>query len=385
MHLNLTKQLQHRRVRCCDSVSGPSAADIVSTVLDKVQGTDGGISMQPEQKREVDGLISQLEAAGCRQPPLQDPLLFGNYIVAYTSSGDDQKGQPRHRHKKVTFKLLGVLPGAVGLRGTLVPVEAGQPHGRGTAGEGDTVRVLFEPPVLSLGTGLHFRIGPPSSVQLSTPYLDERVRLGKGSRGSLFVFTRGGAADEAGMDRVGIEPSTKSGVAWLTAALLGMLVGGWGLWSTGVLAARLLAGSVWLLAALLLAVLQQGGIVRDADDIQRVGFAKKSKQKKNKQKKNKKGAADDDAMMADVQQPGSPVELAPADEQLSARDKQRKRMELKKALRVKVSSLKQDRGGVRLAAVGRLDLFAAPQKQQHSKCNMSSSAWTLASRADWRL
>lgn len=74
----------------------------------------------------------------------------------------------------------------------------------------------------------------------------------------------------AGMDRVGIEPSTKSGVAWLTAALLGMLVGGWGLWSTGVLAARLLAGSVWLLAALLLAVLQQGGIVRDADDIQRV-------------------------------------------------------------------------------------------------------------------
>jgi hypothetical protein len=40
--------------------------------------------------------------------------------------------------------------------------------------------------------------GPPSSVQLSTPYLDERVRLGRGSRGSLFVFTRGGAADEAG-------------------------------------------------------------------------------------------------------------------------------------------------------------------------------------------
>jgi predicted lipid-binding transport protein (Tim44 family) len=74
----------------------------------------------------------------------------------------------------------------------------------------------------------------------------------------------------AGMDKVGIEPSTKSGVAWLTAALLGMLAGGWGLWSTGLLAARLLAGSVWLVAALLLAVLQQGGIVRDADDIKRV-------------------------------------------------------------------------------------------------------------------
>lgn len=35
---------------------------------------------------------------------------------------------------------------------------------------------------------------------LSTTYLDERVRLGKGSKGSLFVFTRGGAAEQAGAD-----------------------------------------------------------------------------------------------------------------------------------------------------------------------------------------
>ncbi|WIA10095.1 hypothetical protein OEZ85_010302 [Tetradesmus obliquus] len=298
VNLSSRLQLPQRHITCRDGVAGPAAADIVSTILDKVQGTDGGISLQPEQKREVDALISQLEAAGrSQQPrPMQNPLLFGNYNVAYTSSGDDQRGQPaggRFRGRlgrllfqttgvfqsvlqpdiatnKVTFKLFGVLPGAVGLRGTVVPVQAGQPHGRGTAGEGDTVRVLFEPPVLSLGSGLHFRIGPPSSVQLSTPYLDERVRLGRGSRGSLFVFTRGGAADKAGMDQVGIQPSTKSGVAWLTAALLGMLAGGWGLWSTGLLAARLLAGSVWLVAALLLAVLQQGGIVRDDDDIKRV-------------------------------------------------------------------------------------------------------------------
>jgi hypothetical protein len=35
-------------------------------------------------------------------------------------------------------------------------------------------------------------------VQLTTTYLDERVRLGKGSRGSLFVFERTAAADAAG-------------------------------------------------------------------------------------------------------------------------------------------------------------------------------------------
>lgn len=60
---------------------------------------------------------------------------------------------------QVSFKLFGLLPGAVALRGKVLPVPAGQPHGLTTAGERDTVRVLFEPPVLSLGDALHFRIG----------------------------------------------------------------------------------------------------------------------------------------------------------------------------------------------------------------------------------
>lgn len=60
---------------------------------------------------------------------------------------------------QVSFKLFGLLPGAVGLRGRVIPVPEGQPHGLGTAGQRDTVRVLFEPPVLSLGDSLHFRIG----------------------------------------------------------------------------------------------------------------------------------------------------------------------------------------------------------------------------------
>jgi hypothetical protein len=60
-------------------------------------------------------------------------------------------------------------------------------------------RVLFDRPVLKIGA-LCARIGPPSEVELKTTYLDDRVRLGKGSRGSLFVFSRGGAADAAGED-----------------------------------------------------------------------------------------------------------------------------------------------------------------------------------------
>jgi hypothetical protein len=60
---------------------------------------------------------------------------------------------------QVSFKLFGLLPGSVGLRGKVLPVAAGQKHGDGVAGEKDTVRVLFEPPVLSLGESIHFRIG----------------------------------------------------------------------------------------------------------------------------------------------------------------------------------------------------------------------------------
>ena len=60
------------------------------------------------------------------------------------------------------------------------------------------VKVVFEPPRLSVGGVIDLPIGPKSSVQLTTTYLSEDVRLGKGSRGSLFVFTRGGPSDDAG-------------------------------------------------------------------------------------------------------------------------------------------------------------------------------------------
>ena len=91
--------------------------------------------------------------------------------------------------RMVSFKLLGLFAGYVGLRGRLEAV--------GDAG--DTVKVQFQPPELSLGSAVVLRIGPPSSVQLTTTYLDEQVRLGLGSRGSLFVFRRGGVSDREGV------------------------------------------------------------------------------------------------------------------------------------------------------------------------------------------
>lgn len=88
---------------------------------------------------------------------------------------------------QVGFKLLGFIPGFVGLRGKLKPVDDGK----------DTVRVDFEPAEICIA-GDSLRVGRSSDVTLKTTFLDERVRLGQGSRGSLFVFTRGGPSDTAG-------------------------------------------------------------------------------------------------------------------------------------------------------------------------------------------
>ena len=58
---------------------------------------DGGISMSQQQREQVDGLLEQLESAGTQQQPrpLDNPLLYGNYDVAYTSTSraQSERGQ----------------------------------------------------------------------------------------------------------------------------------------------------------------------------------------------------------------------------------------------------------------------------------------------------
>lgn len=55
--------------------------------------------------------------------------------------------------------------------------------------DGEWIQVIFEPPMLKLGS-LEFQYGFESEVKLQITYIDEKIRLGKGSRGSLFVFQR---------------------------------------------------------------------------------------------------------------------------------------------------------------------------------------------------
>lgn len=55
------------------------------------------------------------------------------------------------------------------------------------------VQVIFEPPELKVGP-FEFRYGGESEVKLQITYIDEKIRLGKGSKGSIFVFQRRNAS-----------------------------------------------------------------------------------------------------------------------------------------------------------------------------------------------
>ena len=176
----------------------------------------------------------------------------------------------------VKFRLLGLVPGQVSLRGDLCP--KGPPVAEREIRKGATsvdleaalaaagpegwAEVLFDRPRLWLWPGLCVQLGPPSSVLLQTPYVDNDVRLGLGSRGSRFVFRRGGAgADPAAEARARQPPQNRLGALLLLAlgsalarALVG--VGAPGRWAGGALLA-ILAGLAY--------VLWGGGTVPDAE------------------------------------------------------------------------------------------------------------------------
>ncbi|KAJ0786154.1 putative plastid-lipid-associated protein [Helianthus annuus] len=75
---------------------------------------------------------------------------------------------------KVSFSALGFLDGQVPLKGKLIVLDE------------KWIKVVFEPTQLKLGS-VEFHFG----VQIEITYIDDKLRLGMGSRGSVFVFKGG--------------------------------------------------------------------------------------------------------------------------------------------------------------------------------------------------
>ncbi|CAN1301276.1 Probable plastid-lipid-associated protein 8, chloroplastic [Linum perenne] len=84
---------------------------------------------------------------------------------------------PNTIRNKIKFSLLGFLQGEVSLKGKLKALDS------------NWIKVIFEAPQLKVG-GLDLQYGGESEVKLQITYVDEKIRLGKGSRGSLFVFQK---------------------------------------------------------------------------------------------------------------------------------------------------------------------------------------------------
>ncbi|CAI5457984.1 unnamed protein product [Closterium sp. Yama58-4] len=163
----------------------------------QVKHTDRGAAMSDEGRAAVTAIVEQLEAMGLEEP-LKSPLVFGAWEVAYTSRPTAAGGYyrsmlgrtllrskdlvqtiypPNGVHNLVEFDALSLIPGSISLKGTFEPLD------------NKWVRAVFEAPNLALGP-LKFSYGGQSSVRLSVSYLDERVRIGRGSQGSIFVFAR---------------------------------------------------------------------------------------------------------------------------------------------------------------------------------------------------
>ena len=280
--------------------SGRRKDVIVDQVLASIEGTDSGRKMSQTQRDATDADLCELESIGKTQTPnsLDDPRIFGDYDVTYVSTGGKQIGNPaggRFRGglgaflfrtigleqnlyepnvvvNRVAFLIFGLIPGQVVLNGTFAALtaELAEKNEKGEVNpygidDGQTVRAFFDPPRITLGGLPSFGIGPKSSVVLSTTYLDERVRLGRGSRGSLFVFTRK-SSERAARDRrrwsvggLGVTMMLVCTAALLAFAVRRFRQGG----VTELSVATAVAVAVSFAMAL---VMRQGGIVaEDAD------------------------------------------------------------------------------------------------------------------------
>lgn len=195
----------HRRkpfvIQASVSISDPQVRtgpdDLVASILSKVTGSDRGVLLTEGKHKEVAELAQELQKY-CVNEPVKCPLIFGDWDVVYcsvpTSPGGGYRSAvgriffktkemiqgveaPDTIRNKVSFSALGFLDGQVSLTGKLKALDD------------KWIQVVFEPPELKVG-GLEFRYGGESEVQLQITYIDNKIRLGKGSRGSLFVFQR---------------------------------------------------------------------------------------------------------------------------------------------------------------------------------------------------
>ncbi|KAH7845508.1 hypothetical protein Vadar_002969 [Vaccinium darrowii] len=170
----------------------PGPVDLVDSILSKVTQTDRGVLLTSDEHQKVAEMAQELRKF-CVDKPVKCPLIFGEWDVVYcsvpTSPGGGYRSAfgrlifktnemiqviqaPDTVRNKVSFCAFGFFNGEVSLEGKLKVLDD------------KWIQVIFEPPVLTIGA-LDFKYGGQSEVKLEITYVDEKIRLGKGSRASL--------------------------------------------------------------------------------------------------------------------------------------------------------------------------------------------------------
>ena len=220
----------------------------VNELLNTVQSTDRGVKASAEQRQIVDGLVARLERSYEGTVAADSPeWLYRECEVAYVGQRSSRKanaagGRFRGRVGRllfrttamyqhvlyhstgnlainfIKFRLLGLLPGSVVLRGAVEPEadrEALGARWNRTLSE-NTIRAAFRSPRVAFGP-LTLDLGPTSEVRLDTTYLDDRIRVSRGgSSGTVFVFKACDAEDATAGDWKAVvarKPTPRSALA----------------------------------------------------------------------------------------------------------------------------------------------------------------------------
>ena len=230
------KRCNHNIYRKCNSLSMQLTDD---ELVDLLMKTDRGITAKVEEVNQINYWITEKESQ-YKIKALDDTRLFGYYNVSFVGTGANQTGNPaggeyRGKLGQLVYKneglfqhvlktpekgmgrdisVINVVKGRllnffvlyVILDGFCKPLLL-EERERLTKKYGNklsagTVKAFFLPPLLGLGLYnsdklFTFRVGPKSDVVLDTIYLDESFRLGRGSRGSTFIFKRLGELDQS--------------------------------------------------------------------------------------------------------------------------------------------------------------------------------------------
>lgn len=290
---------RHHAVPPTTSDAAARAPALVDALLAASEGTDRGSAAQAGARSRFDGAFDALIAVAAAQrdagttPPLADGRLSGDWDVVYVGVGARQRGQPaggRFRGSgparqwlwrteavrqgvlppatpgagpeivnRVSFRLCGAVPGHVALRGDAGPVPGA------ATDDGQTVRVVFDPPILALAPGTPFasglKLGGKSWVQLATPYVDDRVRLGVGSLGSKFAFVRAAPDTHAATPESASITTKPLGWLALVALIAGLAAAAVGLATRAPLFARPLAVAPALVCVALVAAIAKDRFV----------------------------------------------------------------------------------------------------------------------------